>query len=142
MLERAPLPAAWRGKALNMLRHGLRGLRVFHDTRRLFPFLALTAVIWSLDVAGTMMAARAMGLAMTLPVALLLLAGLGLGSALPAMPGYAGIYQFVAVSVLTPFGFTRTAAVAFILLAQTLSYLVMGVCGALGFWRYRRMARP
>ena len=31
-----------------------------------------------------------------------------------------GIYQFVAVSVLTPFGFSRTDAIAYILVAQAL----------------------
>ena len=52
-----------------------------------------------------------------------------------------GIYQFVAVSVLTPFGFTRTDAVAYILLVQVLSYVVMGCWGALGFWQYRKRAQ-
>ena len=39
---------------------------------------------------------------------------MGLASALPSTPGYVGIYQFVAVSVLTPFGFSRTDAIAYI----------------------------
>jgi uncharacterized protein (TIRG00374 family) len=140
LLERVPMTEALRARLTTMLEHILRGMRAFHDARRLFQFLALTTVVWSMDAAGTMIAARSLGLAMTLPVALLLLAGLGLGSALPSTPGYAGIYQFVAVSVLTPFGFTRTAAIAFIILAQAFSYLMMGVWGALGVWRYHRMA--
>jgi uncharacterized membrane protein YbhN (UPF0104 family) len=63
-------------------------------------------------------------------VALLLLAGLGLGSALPSTPGYIGIYQFVAVTVLTPFGFSRSDALAYILVAQFFNYLVVGSLGA------------
>jgi hypothetical protein len=140
LLERVPMPESLRARLMTMLEHILRGMRAFHDARRLLQFLGLTVVIWSMDAAGTVIAARSLGLELTLPVAFLLLAGLGLGSALPSTPGYAGIYQFVAVSVLTPFGFTRTAAIAFILLAQAFSYLVMGVWGALGFWRYHRMA--
>jgi len=53
-------------------------------------------------------------------VALLLLTALGLGSALPSTPGYVGIYQFVAVTVLTPFGIGRDEALAFILVLQVL----------------------
>ena len=45
--------------------------------------------------------------------------------ALPSTPGYVGIYQFVAVSVLSPFGFSRTDAIAYILFYQAVSYLVV-----------------
>jgi uncharacterized membrane protein YbhN (UPF0104 family) len=74
-------------------------------------------------------------------VAFLLIASLGLGSALPSTPGYIGIYQFVAVVVLTPFGFSRTDAIAYILVAQALIYVVIGFWGSLGLWRFRR-SRP
>jgi len=74
-------------------------------------------------------------------VAFLLIAGLGLGSALPSTPGYIGIWQFVAVSILTPFGFSKTDAVAYILVAQALQYVYIGLCGALGFLNYRRRDR-
>ena len=69
-------------------------------------------------------------------------AALGLGSALPSTPGYVGVYQFVAVTVLTPFGFTRTDAIAYILVAQALMYVVIGFWGSVGFTRYRRLGAP
>ena len=61
-------------------------------------FSALTAAIWLLDATITILGARALGLQFSYPVARLL-AGLGLGSALPSPPGFVGIYQFVAVTV-------------------------------------------
>jgi len=142
ILQRLPLPHALRAKLMVMLEHSLRGIRAFHDSRRLLGFLGLTMVIWCMDAAGAVIAAKALGLSMTLPVAFLLIAGMGLGSALPSTPGYVGIYQFVAVSVLTPFGFTRTDAIAYILMVQAFSYVVVACWGAVGFWQYRRMARP
>ncbi len=120
---------------------GLRGIRAFHDLRRLAGFCGLTVLIWSLDAWGTVIAGAALGLAIALPVAFLLIAGLGLASALPSTPGYVGIYQFVAVTVLTPFGFSRTDAIAFILVAQALMYVVIGFWGSLRLWRYRRTRR-
>ncbi len=94
-----------------------------------------------MDAVGAVFAAKALGLAMALPVAFLLLAGMGLASALPSTPGYVGIYQFVAVSVLHAVRLsTRTNAIAYILLVQALTYLVIGCWGAIGFWQYRRMA--
>ena len=65
-------------------------------------------------------------------VAFLLIAGLGLGSAMPSTPGYVGIYQFVAVSILTPFCYSRTDAIAYILLVQAMSYVVLAFWGLIG----------
>jgi uncharacterized membrane protein YbhN (UPF0104 family) len=137
-IERAPLSARLRIRLIAMMDQALRGMRAFHDARRLSAFLALTAVIWCLDVVSTVVTARALGLSMTVSAACLLIASLGLGTALPSTPGYVGIYQFVAVTVLVPFGLSRTDAVAFILVAQAMNYVVIGVWGSLGILRYRR----
>jgi uncharacterized membrane protein YbhN (UPF0104 family) len=123
------------------MEHALRGIRAFHDARRLSSFLGLTVLIWCLDTFGTVVGGAALGFRIPISVAFLLLAGLGLGSALPSTPGYVGIYQFVAVTMLTPFGFSRTDAIAYILVAQALMYVVIGFWGSLGLWRYRRTRR-
>jgi uncharacterized protein (TIRG00374 family) len=141
VIERAPLPHALRPKLITAMEHGLRGIRAFHDIRRLSGFLGLTVLIWCLDAVGTVIGGSALGFRIPIRVAFLLLAGLGLGSALPSTPGYVGIYQFVAVSVLTPFGFSRTDAIAYILVAQALMYIVIGFWGSLGLLRYRRARR-
>jgi hypothetical protein len=135
-----PLPQGVRATLLNAVMQIARGVATFHDGRRLAAFLALTAIIWCLDAAGTVIAGAALGLPITLSAAFLLIAGLSLGSALPSTPGYVGIYQFVAVTVLVPFGLSRTDAIAFILVAQVLMYLVIGFWGAIALVRYRRAA--
>lgn len=139
LLHRLPLPGGLRLKLILAMEHGLRGIRAFHDGKRLTGFLGLTIVIWCMDAAGTVIGGNALGLAIPVPVAFLLIAGLGLGSALPSTPGYVGIWQFVAVSVLVPFGFSRTEAIGYILVAQASQYAVIGLWGALGFLHYRRM---
>ena len=138
MLQRMPVPAGFRDKLIAMLGQILEGMRSFHDARRLIAFVGLTVVIWTIDAAGTVIGGSSLGLTIPFPVAFLLIAGLGLGSALPSTPGYVGIYQFVAVSVLTPFGFSKTDAIAYILLAQAISYLLVGFWGTIGLMRYRR----
>jgi uncharacterized protein (TIRG00374 family) len=138
IIERAPLPEALKPKLLTAMQHGLRGIRAFHDLRRLSGFLGLTALIWCLDAFGTVIGAAALGFQFPIAAAFLLIAALGLGSALPSTPGYVGIYQFVAVTVLTPFGFSRTDAIAYILVAQALMYVVIAFWGGWGIWHYRR----
>ena len=113
-------------------------MRAVHDARRLSGFVGLALLIWFLDAAGTTIGGAALGLRIPPAVAFLLLAGLSLGSALPSTPGYIGIYQFVTVSVMTPFGFSRADAIAFILVTQAVGYVVIGFWGALGLFRYRR----
>jgi uncharacterized membrane protein YbhN (UPF0104 family) len=117
-------------------------MRTFHDPGRLAAFVALALVIWCIDALGTVIGCAALGLVISPSAALLLIAGLSMGSALPATPGYVGIYQFVAVTVLTPFGISREDAIAYILVTQALMYLVVGVWGTAGFIRYRRAAVP
>lgn len=141
VMMRAPLPHALRPRLVAGVEQGLRGLRAFHSVTRLSGFLALTIAIWCVDACGTVLAAAALGFQMPLTVAFLFIAALGVGTALPSTPGYVGIYQFVAVTVLTPFGFSRTDAIAFSLVVQAVAYVVIGFWGALGLLRYRRARR-
>lgn len=139
-IARAPLPGAWRPGLVMLVEKAVRGLRALHDVRRASAFTALTAMIWTLDATGTVVTASALGLEIPLSLAFLLIAALGLSSALPSTPGYVGIYQFVAVMVLTPFGLTRADAIAYILVAQALGYVVIALWGAIGLIRHRRGA--
>lgn len=138
VLKAMPLPAALHDRLQHLIEHILRGIRSFHHFGRLGGFLGLTCVIWCLDATTTILSARALSLSISLPVAFLLIAGLGLGSALPSTPGYVGIYQFVAVNVLTPFGISRTDAIAYILFFQALGYVVIGLWGFAAIVKHRR----
>ena len=73
--------------------------------------------------------------AMTPVIALLMIVALALSSVAPSTPGYVGIYQFVAVSVLTPIGFVKTEALALVLLFQATIYAAVTPWGLIGLWR-------
>src|SRR5664279_333732 len=135
LLRRIPMPAGLRDRLLELAAQILLGLRTFHSPGRLAGFAFWTVVVWSLDCVTVMLGAHALGLDLPFRVALLLLTGLGLGSALPSTPGYVGIYQFVAVTVLTPFGIGRDEALAYILVAQALGSMVMLAFGLPGLYR-------
>lgn len=140
LLGLLPVPDGLRDKLRYAMEQILVGIRSFHDPGRLFRFLGLTMIIWFGDGIATIVGMHSLGMSVSLPLALLLITGLGLGSALPSTPGYVGIYQFVAVSVLTPFGFSKTDAIAYILLAQALQYVVITVWGLIGFTQSRKVA--
>ena len=136
LLKRFPMPARLRELLLGLTEQVLMGLSAFHNWGRLAGFILFTALIWTSDAVGVIVGAYALGLQISFPVALLLLTGLGLGSALPSTPGYVGIYQMAAVTVLTPFGISRDGAMAYILVAQALGYLVIVAFGLPGLYRY------
>jgi len=129
LLHRVPLPAKLRGRLLTLTEQVLLGMRAFHHTGRFFGFAALTAVIWTMDTVTIIAGARALGIHLSFRVALLLVSAMGLSSALPSTPGYVGIYQFVAVTVLVPFGVAKDLALAFILVAQAMAYIVTAAVG-------------
>ncbi len=141
VLAKLPLPG-FVGPTLNhILDEGVLGIRSFHNSARLARFVVFTLVIWSCDVLAIVLAARALRMSISLPVAFLLIAGLGLGSALPSTPGYIGIYQFVAVGILTPFAFSRANAIAFSFFIQAVQYVIIGILGLAGIIQYNTLRK-
>lgn len=139
LMEKLPVPERFAHRMESAIEHIAAGVRSFHDPSRFSGFLLLTVAIWGLDAYGATILARALGMHMSIAVALLLLVGLGVGSALPSTPGYIGIFQFVAVTVLVPFHFTHSAAIAYILVAQAVGLAVTGVLGSIGLLQYRKL---
>ncbi|MEO8592535.1 MAG: lysylphosphatidylglycerol synthase transmembrane domain-containing protein [Candidatus Solibacter sp.] len=137
LLRALPMPARLRAPLLGFAGQILLGLRTFHSVRRLAGFASLTVVIWSLDCLTTMAGARALGISLSFPVCLLLVTALGLGSALPSTPGYVGIFQFVTVSVLSPFGVPRDTALAYSFVSQAIGYVVVLALGLPAIYRIK-----
>jgi uncharacterized protein (TIRG00374 family) len=138
ILQRLPLPHPLRDRLKSLAEQVLLGMRAFHNTGRFLYFAALTIVIWVIDGIATTTAAHALNLGMSFSVAMLLLTALGLGSALPSTPGYVGIFQFVAVTVLVPMGIAKSDALAFILVFQAYGYAVTLLLGLPCLWVLRR----
>ena len=137
VLRRLPLPIALRDRLIGLAGQVLLGMRAFHNTGRFLGFAAMTVLIWVSDALGTMIAGRALDLSLSFSMAMLLITGLGLSSALPSTPGYVGIYQFVAVTILVPMGIAKSAALAFILVVQAYGYVVTLLLGLPCLWILR-----
>lgn len=110
----------------------LEGLRSLHAWGRSIQFLALTLMIWPLDSFIGVLIGQSIGFDLPFTTSMIVLAALGLSSAIPSTPGYVGVFQFVAVNVLKPFGVEAETAIAWILLYQAVGYLIQTSCGLLG----------
>jgi uncharacterized protein (TIRG00374 family) len=142
IIERVPVPQKLRELLLRLVDQVLLGMRAFHHLGRFLGFASLTVTIWVCDTLSVMICGRGLGLEMSFGVAMLLVTAMGLGSALPSTPGYVGIYQFVAVTVLVPFGFTKDAALAFILVAQAVGYVTVLLLGLPCVYVLKRGRQP
>lgn len=133
-----PFPQTWKDKLRELVIQFLDGARAFLHPSRMVSFIAITALVWLTDGFGTVLFASGMGLRLTLGQSLLFLAALGLSSALPSTPGYVGIYQFVAVSVLPLFGLTPSQALSYILAAQFINIITIVIWGLTGLLKFGR----
>ena len=116
---------------LNQLFHGIAAL---HHPLRAGAFVLFTCLIWAMDGIGVIVLAYSLKLQISFTQAILLLSSLGLSSAIPSTPGYVGIYQYVAVVILQPFGVPKESALAFVILLQALSLIITAFWGSISLW--------
>ncbi len=135
IVSRLPIPDVARSKVRSIVQQFLLGVRALDHPRTALRFVALTALIWLLDVVTGMAIAWAMHLSVSWAAMTLLLVALSLASALPSTPGNIGVFPFVAISVLVPFGLSRSVAFAYILVFQVVTYIVESAWGGIGLWR-------
>ncbi|HSN18558.1 MAG TPA: lysylphosphatidylglycerol synthase transmembrane domain-containing protein [Gammaproteobacteria bacterium] len=131
-LLRLPHRLAHRG--IGMLHEIGTGSRsLLHHPARIAGYIGLTAALWVSDAAAILYLAYAFHDSLEFSQALLFLAALGLSSAVPSTPGYIGVFQFVAVAVLVPFGISHAHALAIVLVYQASTILLQLLWGGLGW---------
>ena len=138
LIARIPVRPGWQKKLHHAAESVTLGIGALRSPYRLATLCALTVVVWTLDAGSNMALAPAVGMRLPFAGALLLSTGLAVGNALPSTPGAIGIFQFVAVTVLAPFHFTHTDAIAYILVGQAAMYVVVTGLGVLGIWGLSR----
>jgi uncharacterized protein (TIRG00374 family) len=127
-------------KLNDFLQQFISGLKSIHGFSRAIQFIFLTGLIWLMDALGAVLLSYILNIPLLIQQAFVLLAALGLSSAIPSTPGYVGVYQFVAVTILAPFGVSQADALAYILISQILGYIVIGFWGLLSLWQFNKRA--
>jgi len=127
-----------RERTLSFFEKFLLGLQALLNPQRAVAFGLYTVLIWLMDGLNVVLMGFLLHIPINLLQAFVLLAGLGLSSAIPSTPGYVGVYQFVAVAVLGPFGIESAAALALILFSQVCNWLVVGGWGMAALARFSR----
>lgn len=135
-LERIPrLSSTVRRLRERWLDRFFEGLASIRHPGRMMLFLVLTCALWFVDAVCTVLVARALGVVLSIPAALVLLAALGASSAVPLTPGQIGVYQWVVASVLGSYGVAPEPAVLMAIGLQAMNYLVLLAWGTAGMFQ-------
>jgi uncharacterized protein (TIRG00374 family) len=110
------------------------GLHILKNARESFLVLLGSLAAWTCEFAAYYFLAVAMGIAPT-PVTLwssaLLMAVVNMGILIPNAPGGIGLFEFIGVALLLPFGVAKETAVGYMFL---LHFLVLIPITLLGFY--------
>ena len=157
LLSLAVVSLAWRGTGLvrllerqahedsgwvaRLARHGetiVESLRVIRRWRRLALMQAGYLGIW-LVLAGVNYAVlRALAIDVPVGAAFVVMIVLQLGTSVPSTPGKLGVFQYLAVLVLAPFGVAREAALTYGVLLHVVGFGPLVMLG--GFWSWTSVA--
>ncbi len=118
-------------QAARLLASFNEGLRGVNSIGQMTGLAALTLLVWITDAGCVWGMAKALGLSISLPYALLVTAVIGLGLAVPAAPASIGTYEFFAVAALGLAGITSAGALAFALLLHSWVFVTTSLLGLL-----------
>jgi glycosyltransferase 2 family protein len=131
VVGRLPLPSTLRERLKRMIPRFVQGLKALRQPVRALSFISLTIVAVLMDALATSLWAVTLHLTMPFRHAVLLNTVVNLSQAFPLTPGGLGVYQFLAVTVLMPFGFSRAQALGYIISSQMVFYVVVAILGCI-----------
>lgn len=132
----APFPRAWQERIPRWYAEAMSAIAELTSVRRLAGAVGLTAVACALDYAMLWSLLRAFDWSLPFHAAMLVSVLLALGSLVPAAPGYVGIYQVACVVALKAYGVAEASALAYSVVAQGATLLVVALLGAVAGIRY------
>lgn len=109
----------------------IRGVEPLRDVRRVIRFLALSSLIWLMEVTITYLTARAFSLPLGFAGALFVLLIIAIGMAIPSAPGFIGTYEFFGLSALLLLGIEGGDALGFLLVLHAVTLVGTSIIGAI-----------
>ena len=119
-----------RGLPRRVLRDTLEGLSDPISNTKAVGLGALSAGAWVAWAFAAILAARSVGIELSLVEAIFVTAALNLGVAIPSSPGFVGTYQWLGVSALGVFGIASEGGLAFAIVMQAVWYVPTTLVGA------------
>ena len=118
-----------------MLETFIAGLSVLRSPGRFAAVFGWTLAHWLLNAIGFWLAFRAVGITAPFSAALFLQAFIALGTAVPALPGFFGVFEYMSVQALAVYGVGQQQAATWAIGFHVLSFIPITLIGAYYFTR-------
>jgi uncharacterized protein (TIRG00374 family) len=113
----------------------VNGLSVLRSPGRFAAVFGWTLVHWLLNALGFWLSFKAVGITAPLSAALFLQAFIALGTAVPALPGFFGVFEYMSVQGLSVYGIGQQQAATWAIGYHLFSFVPITVIGAYYFAR-------
>ncbi len=120
-----------RGRRL--LETFMRGLSVLRSPGRFTAVLAWSVAHWLLNAIGFWLSFKAVGISAPFSAALFLQAFIALGTAVPALPGFFGVFEYMSVQGLAAYGVGQQQAATWAIGYHLFSFIPITLIGAYYF---------
>jgi uncharacterized protein (TIRG00374 family) len=117
------LPQSIGGKLAGLADDIIGGLAGLRGARDLLGTLLTSYVSWMIEALVYLMTALALGLPVSYPLMLVVVAAVNLGQLIPTSPGGVGVFEFFASTVLIAGGIPEAQAIAYAILSHVLIWL-------------------
>jgi uncharacterized protein (TIRG00374 family) len=112
------------------------GLSVLRSPGRFAAVFAWTLAHWLINALGFWLAFKAVGITAPFSAALFLQAFIAMGTAVPALPGFFGVFEYMSVQGLAVYGVGQEQAATWAIGYHLLSFIPITVIGA---WYFARL---
>jgi uncharacterized protein (TIRG00374 family) len=113
----------------------MRGLSVLRSPVRFGAVLGWTLAHWLLNALGFWLGFKAVGISAPFSAALFLQAFIALGTAVPALPGFFGVFEYMSVQGLSVYGVSQQQAATWAIGYHLFSFVPITLIGAYYFAR-------
>jgi uncharacterized protein (TIRG00374 family) len=113
----------------------INGLSVLRSPARFAAVLAWSIAHWLLNALGIWLAFKAVGIAAPFSAALFIQAFIALGTAVPAAPGFFGVFEYMSIEGLSVYGVGRQQAATWAIGYHLFTFIPITLIGAYYFTR-------
>ena len=114
----------------------INGLSVLRSPGRFAAVFGWTLAHWLLNAVGFWLAFKAVGISAPFSAALFLQAFISLGTAVPALPGFFGVFEYMSVQGLAAYGVSQQQAATWAIGFHLFSFVPITLIGA---WYFTRL---
>ena len=119
-----------------MLQTFIEGLSVLRRPGRFAAVFGWTVAHWLLNGFGFWLSFKALGIGAPFSAALFLQAFIALGTAVPALPGFFGVFEYMSVQGLSIYGVSQEQAATWAIAYHLFSFIPITLIGA---WYFTRL---